>query len=338
MAASKTVAVIMAGGSGTRFWPASRPDLPKQFLKLVGAKSLIQETFDRISAVVAPEDIHICAGASQKELFARELPSFKNLILEPEARNTAPCLMLSLHALLKSGYSADTVMVVLPADHHIQDTPGFEKVLKRAIGCARETGGLLTLGIVPTGAHTGYGYIEAPGAPAEVLKVKRFVEKPSQAKAEEFLEAGHYYWNSGMFVWTLGALEAAFAKHTPADWQKISAAGAAAYKDVSPQPIDVAVMEKAQNIFVVPADIGWSDVGSWDALYQLRAKKPGENIVLSGQCASIESHGCLVKVSSQLKIALVGVSDLVIVEDKGSFLIVPRAKDQLVREAAKALG
>lgn len=327
----------MAGGSGTRFWPASRTDLPKQFLKLVGTRSLIRETVERISSVVAPKDIHICAGTSQKALLAQELPDIRNLILEPEARNTAPCLMLSLHSLLKAGYAESTVMVVLPADHHIQDETGFGKTIRKAVATAKETGGLLTLGIVPTGPHSGYGYIEAPGAPNDVLRVKRFVEKPSHAKAQEFIETGHYYWNSGMFVWTLGALKTAFEKHAPADWQKVCTQGEKAYAQLTAQPIDVAVMEKAQNIFVLPTDIGWSDVGSWDALYQLRAKNPGENVTLSGQCTAIQSEGCLVKVSPQLKVALVGVNDLIVVEDKGALLIVPRAKDQLVREAAKAL-
>jgi len=336
MAVSKAVAVIMAGGSGTRFWPLSQPEYPKQFLKLAGEKSLIAETADRIAPIVGAENIYVCSVKSQAGLLKRELPQVSKLILEPQGRNTAPCLMLTAYELKKAGVTDDTVLVVLPADHFIQNQPAFEKVLTSAIAFAGEKNGLVTLGIVPTSPHTGYGYIETEAGPGPALKVKRFVEKPDRARAESFLKAKSFFWNSGMFVWRLGSLVEAFEKHCAKDWKTLNAEGPeAAYGKLTAAPIDTAVMEKADNLFLFPADIGWTDIGSWNAVYELRAKGT-ETVVISGDVQSIQSQNCLVHLPSGKSVALVGVQDLIVVEKDGKLLIARRDQDQLVREAAKA--
>ena len=335
MAGPKTVAVIMACGSGTRFWPLSQPTFPKQFLKLAGEKSLIAETAERIAPIVGGENIYVCSVEAQAPLLRRELPQVPNLILEPQGRNTAPCLMLTAYHLQRAGISDDTVLVVLPADHYIQDRPAFEKVIRAATELAREKDALVTLGILPTSPHTGYGYIETEGGAAP-RKVKRFVEKPDRAKAESFLAAKTFFWNSGMFVWRLGTLVRAFEKYCTADWKTLCAEGpAAAYPKLTAAPIDTAVMEKADNLFLFPADIGWTDIGSWNAVYELRAKST-ENVVLSGDVKNIRSQSCLVHLPAGKSVALVGVEDLIIVEKDGQLLIARRDQDQLVREAAKA--
>ena len=336
--------IIMAGGSGTRFWPLSQPSFPKQYLTLLGERSLIQQTVDRVLPLTDPSRIFICSGANQKNLIHDQLPEISQLILEPVGRNTAPCLMLSLDELLRRGFDPDSVMIVLPADHFITDTEGFLERLRLASRVAVETKGLITLGIVPTSPHTGYGYIEARSKDRHpvhpVFPVQRFVEKPDRARAEEFLHQKNFYWNSGIFVWTLGALAKAFEKYTPDAWKKISGRRsqddlARIFSELESIPIDIAVLEKADNIFVIPANIGWSDVGSWDALYQLQTEGNGGNAILSGNVKTVESAGCLVKVSEGKKVALVGVKDLVIVENNGTLLIARRDKDQMVRQAAK---
>ncbi len=336
MAAPNVVALIMAGGSGTRFWPLSNGEYPKQFLKLTGEKSLLSVTMDRIAPVVGKENVWVCALASQKALFQKEVPEFKNLILEPQAKNTGPCLMLSAYSLLKQGFSEDAVMIVLAADHHIEKVETFQKLLLSAVALAREKECLVTLGIIPTHPHTGYGYIEADMSTRPV-RVKRFVEKPDQKRAEEFLRAKNFYWNSGMFVWRLGSIVKAFEKFCSSDWKALNSQGPEkAYPHLTSQPIDKAVMERADNIYLLPTEIGWSDIGSWGALYELRTEKEGANVVLSGNAKVIQSEGCLVHLPAGKSVALVGVKDLVVVEKDGHLLIVQKEKDQLVREAAKA--
>jgi mannose-1-phosphate guanylyltransferase len=339
MAAGEPVAVIMAGGSGTRFWPLSKPSLPKQYLKLLGDRSLIQETVARIAPLVSGSRVFIASGLGQAGLLREQLPRTP-LILEPQGRNTAACLILSVVELERGGVSPDTVMFVLPADHHIARGEEFLRLLRQAAELATSTRGLVTLGIVPTSPHTGYGYIEARAGGNGPREVARFVEKPTRARAEEFLRRGNFFWNSGMFIWTLGALREAFQRHMPEAWRRISSAHtadelSAAYAATESVPIDVGVLEKASNLYVIPADIGWSDIGSWDALHGLLAKEPGDQVVLSGDARGVESRGCLVSVPAGKKVALVGVEDLIVVESEGTLLIARRDQDQLVREASK---
>lgn len=339
------IALIMAGGSGTRFWPASTQQKPKQYLSLWGDESLIQMTAKRVEPLVPSSHLYICSTESQRRWLEEQLPEVAHpgwLVLEPTGRNTAPCLMLSTLTLKKAGYSDDTAMVVLPADHHIANETAFQKLLREAFALAVQTNGLITFGITPTSAHTGYGYIEAgkPLPSSQARTIQRFVEKPDAATAETYYRSGNFFWNSGIFVWTLGSISNAFQRFMPNEWKLLEQSlsqPATAYAKLPSIAIDVAVMEKSDNGFVLPApDLGWSDVGSWNALYELRQEQnPTDNVVLSGKVTSLESSGCLVKARSSRQIALVGVEDLVIVEEGDRLLILKRSKDQLVKKLSE---
>ena len=334
------VAVIMAGGSGTRFWPLSRADKPKQYLNLLGERSLIQQTVDRIIPIIPYSHIFVCSSQQQESLLKQQLPELSGWILEPSGKNTAPCVLLSVLTLLQRGFSPDTTMVVLPADHYIAHIQVFQNLLTKAAAAARTHKGLVLLGIVPDQPHTGYGYIEAGDTVGgEVRKVQRFVEKPDRARAEAFLKSGGFWWNSGIFIWRLGTIAEALQKYLPAEWELLHNVRtprelAQAYDKLTAAPIDVAVLEKASNTLVIPADMGWSDIGSWDALYQMRRSPETGHAVMAGEVGSIDSRGCLVLANGK-KVALVGVEDLIIVEDGDTLLIASRAQDQKVRQAAK---
>jgi mannose-1-phosphate guanylyltransferase/mannose-6-phosphate isomerase len=340
MAEGKFVSLIMAGGSGTRFWPMSRKDLPKQYLNLVGNTSLIQQTAQRLEALSSPEDIYICSGESQKSLLQKQLPQIKNLILEPAAKNTAPCIMLSVATFLAKGYSRETVMGVFPADHYIRNQAAFGEILNAAATTARKTKGLVTLGIKPTSPHTGYGYIEATAQAASGFSpAKRFVEKPTLEKAKEFLGSGNFYWNGGIFAWTLGAIEEALLKFCKEDFEAIQKASPSdlprVYQSVKSLPIDKAVMEKASNVFIVPAEMGWSDVGSWSAIHELEAPTDKENVGDNTHCHFLEASGNLVKAPAKKKVAIIGVSNIIVVDTGDSLLIVDKSHDQMVRKIAE---
>jgi len=346
MEEADSIAVILAGGSGTRFWPLSRKDRPKQYLNLFGESSLIQQTVDRILPLIPQDRIFICSAEDQKRLIEEQLPGISHRILEPEGKNTAVALMLSVVELLRQGFTLDTVMIAFPADHYIRHSTRFLDVLARAVSFARESHGLVTLGIPPTSPHTGYGYIETATDPSThaadaAMKVRRFLEKPDRKTAETIFRQNNIFWNSGIFIWTLSSLSSAFQKWMPEAWNRISHYRGQKelreiYQSLESIPIDIGILEKAPNVFVFPAsDIGWSDVGSWDALYQLHRSEDG-NVNLGGTVSPIESRGCLVKVDGK-KVALVGVEDLIIVECGDTLLIAHRSKDQWVRQAAKTL-
>lgn len=340
MAENDLAAVILSGGSGTRFWPLSRKHLPKQYLTLFGGRSLVQDTFDRLAGAVDPKNIYTISTRLQKPLLEAQLPEVDHHLFEPEGRNTGPCLMLTAIELMKQGRPPGTVLAVLPADHYIVDKEAFRQALKKAADYARREDALVTFGITPSHPHTGYGYIESgESVGGGVHRVKRFVEKPDRTKAETFLAAGTFHWNSGMFVWKLGTLVAAFEDHAAAAWNAILSASdrEKAYYELKAEPIDTMILEKAKNVFVVPARMGWSDVGSWSALFDLKPKDGQENCVLGGRAVALESRRCLVAAPKDRTVALVGVEDLIVIESDGYVLVCRRDKDQLVREAAKLL-
>lgn len=332
----------MAGGSGTRFWPASRPENPKQYLSFLGGESLIQNTVSRLAPDIADGDVYVCSTTSQSSLLKKQLPSLKHLISEPEGKNTSACVALSAIEMIKSGLPLDTVMLTLPADHFISDEKGFRKLLQQAATLAREKNLLITFGIVPQFAHTGYGYIEQGAALGNTgaFQVSRFVEKPDQKKAEEYLATKRFHWNSGMFVWTLGAIASAFKEFLPKMWSEIEAAVqkntlATAYSKIESIPIDVGIMEKAKNVAVIPADIGWNDVGSWSAVYDLQKPDSKGNVVLNAPTSLTDASNCLVFAPSHVEVGLVGVKDLIVVVDGNRVLVCHKDSDQQVRETAK---
>ncbi len=333
------VAVIMAGGSGTRFWPLSTKRVPKQYVNLMGARSLIQDTVHRTSKLFSLADTFIVSTASQKSLLKKQLPKIKNLVFEPEGKNTAPCLMLTAKRLLDKGYPGSTVIGVFPADHTVANQKEFEKVLTHAMHFAAETSGIVTLGIVPDSAHTGYGYIEKKEAVVgweAVFHVNKFKEKPDVKTAGEYLVSGRYYWNAGIFVFRLDTIVKAFEEFLENDWNKIIAAKNEtqiknAYKKLASTPIDIAVLEKSPFVYVIPSDMGWSDIGSWNALASLKSEteQAQKNTLL------IDSHNNYVHSVTNKNIALIGCEDLIVIETKDSLLICKKESDQQVREAAK---
>jgi len=338
------VIVVMAGGSGTRFWPMSQKNRPKQFLSLLDNKSLLQQTIDRVLSLTAPEKIFVCSLESHKPLLDQQLSKIPNVLLEPEGKNTAPCLMYSVVELLRRGISLDTPMIALPADHYVGNVEEFSSLLMTAVKFASKSNGLITFGIVPSSAHSGYGYIEAAERVEEekisVMRVKRFIEKPNPELAGELIQLQHCYWNSGIFVWTLRAISEAFEKWMPSKWNHMRECQSPEelreiYRSFSSIPIDVAILEKATNVYVIPSDIEWSDLGSWNALYELEVKNGSNNAVLSGDVISKEAHGCLVSVTPGKQVALIGIDDLIIVERDNAILIAHRSQDQQVRDISK---
>ncbi len=332
-------AIILAGGSGTRFWPASRRALPKQLLPLAGRPNepLIAATVRRIEPLVPLERVWVATGSHL-------------VAATPVARNTAPCIGWASATIARA--DPEAIVAVLPADHFIGDEAAFREVIERALGAA-EQGWLTTVGVVPTRPETGYGYIEVgePVAPG-VHGAVRFVEKPSAAAAEQFVATGRYLWNAGMFFFRAKLMREAIETHVPAlaaGLERIEAAAALgaeerALADVFPGlpsiSIDHAVMEKAQRIAVVPGRFDWNDVGSWQVAWEMAERDSDGNALPEGSVA-IDAKGNLVKdwsrSASAKRWALVGVDDLVIIETDDAVLVVPRSRVQDVRAVVAAL-
>lgn len=351
---SKVYAVIMAGGAGTRFWPASRSGRPKQLLPLAGDanETLLAATVRRLSPLVTEDRIVVVTGEHLAEATAHAVPGVPpgQILREPAARNTAPCIAWANATVRR--LDPEAVVMVLPSDHFIADERGFQEVLASAVASA-ERGHVTTVGIVPTRPETGYGYIEVGDAlegPARA--VKRFVEKPDRARAASFVEAGpsRYLWNAGMFFFRVRDMTALLEQHLPkvaAGIAKIDAAAGTAgeattVREVFPTlesiSIDHGVMEKAKGLAVVPGDFGWNDVGSWQSAWELADKDEKGNAVGPDDLA-IEAENNLIRSLGARKkpIALVGVNDLVVVETDDAILVIPRERAQDVRLVVDAL-
>jgi len=340
-------AVIMAGGIGSRFWPRSRRATPKQFLNVFGDSTMIQATIQRLSGVVKPEHCHVVTNGLYADLTRKQLPALPggNVMGEPIARNTAPCIAYAAMKLVKQ--DPDAIMVVLPADHRIGDVRAFHDVLAAGIEKAGEYGALVTIGIEPTHPATGYGYIQfdtEAQADDESLRayfVKTFAEKPNQATAERFIDSGDFLWNSGMFMWRAESILDAIAEHLPDVWEAFepisehlgtdgeSAAVEKAYRACPSISIDYGVMERAAKVYVVPGDFDWNDVGDWKAVYDLSDKGPHGNAI-TGNGIVHDSGRCLVQASERL-VALVGVHDLIVVDTDDAVLVCHRDAAQGVK-------
>ena len=342
-----TWAVIMAGGSGTRFWPASRPDRPKQFLTIAGEEPMLRATALRLEGLVPIDRILVVAGAAHAELVREVLPELpaENLLLEPIGRNTLACVALAHFEIERRSPSA--VQIHLPADHVIQPQESLRASLSKAAGVARAHPELVIFGIQPTHAATGYGYLELGPAldeasTAEARRVRRFVEKPERARAQEFLDSGNFLWNSGMFVWGTATLRTALFEHAPQLAQTLEQARPTELDDVYPDlpslPIDVGILEKAGNVCALPIDYSWNDVGSWSALAEVLPSDSQGHFVSGGvQTQSLGSAGCVVHGPRGERIALVGVQDLIVVRSGNTTLICPRERAQDVKRLVEGL-
>lgn len=346
---SSAVVVIMAGGAGTRFWPLSTEETPKQFLALTGERTLIQMSFDRVVDMVGPERILVLTSARYVGLVAQQLPELpsENIVGEPCRRDTAAAVALA--GLLVEHRFGDVPMAVLTADHVIGPVDDFQKALSEAIeNCGERT--LYTLGIKPTYPATEFGYLEMgeplAGGDLEHFALKRFKEKPDRATAQEFVSSGSYYWNSGMFVWKTSDILAEFQEHLPAHLTTLrpmihrvnSADFAEAFGRLERISVDFAILEKAKRIQAVIPRIEWDDVGGWLAVAKYLAEDENENRV-EGKVHILESSANTIFVDGESEeLVLLGVSDLVVVRTEGRTLIASKDKLHLLKAAVAKLG
>jgi mannose-1-phosphate guanylyltransferase len=347
MHAGAVHAVILAGGSGTRFWPASRQSLPKQFLRLAGGRSMLRATFERLAGLVPHDRVLVVTSEEHAARVRSELPEIgsSNVLAEPAPRNTLAAVALAAFEIERR--DRDGVQIVLPADHVIEPVERLRASLAAAVELARAQDVLVLFGIRPTHAATGYGYVEVgepvavqPGSGART--VLRFVEKPDEERARSFLASKRFLWNSGIFVWRTQAIRRALFAHAPAVAAALERAHPEALASVYPAlpalPVDVGVMEKAQNVCVLPVDYLWSDVGSWSALAEaLLAGADGNVHSGAGEVLALDSDGCVVHSEPGALVALLGVHDLVVVQAGGATLVCPRDRAQDVKLVVDAL-
>ena len=331
-------AILLAGGSGTRFWPLSRQDRPKQFLPLTGRASLLVETWRRVRALAPPRRIWVVAPRRLEARVREVLPQLRpdNLVLEPSPRDTGPAVGLGCAAVARCDPRA--IVGVFPTDHVIRDPDEFVRAVGRAVGRARQDA-LVCLGIRPDRPATGFGYLKCRRRPrkGEAVAVDRFVEKPDAKRARQFLRAGNYLWNGGMFVWRAERFLGELGRTEPPILEAVEAylAGRSrAWSQATKLSVDYAVMERAHGVEVVPLDAGWDDVGSWDAAARLRELDPPRE--LAGQSILIDSPGSAVFGSART-IALVDVPGVVVVDTDDALLIVSRDQTEKVRQVVEEL-
>ncbi len=342
-------ALILSGGAGTRLWPRSRRSRPKQFLDLIGEHTLLEETVERVAEIIPMERIFAVAPPEHRLLIHEQLPELRadHVVVEPYPRGNAAAIGLAMAALY--AFDPDAVVAVLPSDHVVEKRSKFRDVLIAATAAA-ERGNLVTLGIAPERPDTGFGYIEAGerldvGAAIPVHRVKRFIEKPKRDVAEKMLAAGGHFWNAGMFVWRVGDVIDAYRAHLPNTARAIDALAAAVgspryesvlaevWEETDRTTIDYGVLEKAENVAVVPADIGWHDVGSWARLAEI--VQGGDNWSSDGHVA-VGSSGNYAWAPGKT-VALVGVEDLIVVDTPDALLIASKERSEEVKEVVDRL-
>ncbi|MFQ5928318.1 MAG: mannose-1-phosphate guanylyltransferase [Acidobacteriota bacterium] len=342
-------AVIMAGGQGTRFWPVSREERPKQFLEIAGPKTMLQETVARLEPLLATEDVFVVCGEKYVHKVRTQLNEMNEdqIIVEPLARNTAPCVGLAA-SYLKRRFTNE-VMAVLPSDHVIQDVDEFHQVLEAAEELARE-GWLVTFGIQPSYPASGYGYLmkgeflgEFRGRPAH--RVARFTEKPDTAQAEYFVKQGCYYWNSGMFVWSIDSILAEIEAYMPELSQRLTEIDRSwedsdrtrkIFSQLGSTSIDYGVMEKSEKVAMLSCRLGWNDVGNWKALEDIRARD-SQGVTSNTSYLNIDSRDCIFYASQGKLGALVGVENLVVVETPDALLVCARDRTEDVKKVVELL-
>lgn len=336
-------AVIMAGGSGERFWPLSTPECPKQFLRLSSGKSLLRETVDRIASLVPIERQVVVAGEQHASLVQQQLPELAsaNLISEPVGRNTAACIGLA--SLFIERRDPDAVIVILPADHHIPQSTAFLGAVVMAIQAARERDGIVTIGVKPNRPETGYGYMRiGPAIDSGVHSVLEFREKPDEKTARHYLESGNYFWNAGIFVVQNRTIQELTRTHLPGHWARLeqirSVVGTARYGDVLAAiyptfekiSIDYGVLEKADNNYMVHGPFEWDDLGSWTALDRVVAQDEDDNVVI-GRHVGIDTSHCIIYEQTGKVVATIGLRDLIIAQTEHGLLICSKSRAQDVR-------
>lgn len=335
----------MAGGIGSRFWPLSRTEKPKQFIDALGiGKTFIQMTYERFARFIPKENFLVMTGEAYKDLVLAQLPMLtpNQVLTEPMRRNTAPCIAYATYKLFRENPQA--TVVVTPSDQYIGDEATFEKVMKQNLEYAQQHDALVTVGITPTFPATGYGYIQVADKREAVSKVIAFKEKPDLATANEFLAAGNFAWNSGMFIWSLESIKYALETYLPNiaslfasvdtyGTEKEQDAINVAFEKSQSISIDYGVMEKASNVYVSCAEFGWSDIGTWGSLYQQLEKDEKEN-VLSGDCFhTANTTGCLIKeLTPNKQVVVDGLKDYLVVDTNDVLMICPREDENRIKD------
>ena len=348
----KVSCLIMAGGTGTRFWPMSTELKPKQYLNLFGENSLLQSTIKRFLQIADADNIYIVSGSSQSEIIEEQAVSLprKNLIYEPLGKNTLPCIGLA--AILAELETPDGIMVVSPSDHLIKNDELFNKTVLTAIKIAEERNGIVTLGISPTYPATGYGYIKTGAEITGKNEIKQFIverfeEKPNFEKASEHIKQGRFYWNSGLFVFKISVFLKAveeFASELYRGLKKIQAekgkpsfgpALDTVYRSLESVSIDYGIMEHAQNVYLVEGNFDWNDLGSWDSVYDVALKDKNGN-VLDGEAVVSDCKNSYIKAGDNL-VAVLGVDDVIVVQDGNTTLVCKRGKSEDVKKIVEQL-
>lgn len=341
--------VIMAGGIGSRFWPMSNESVPKQFLDVLGSgRTLLQMTVDRFSAVCGMENVWIVTSKAFKDLVAEQLPEVpeQNILLEPCRRNTAPCIAYVSWAIKARNPNAN--IVVSPSDHMIADVPEFQRAISQCLEFTAESDAIVTLGIEPDHPETGYGYIEADMSYASltnsnIFRVDSFKEKPSLNLAKEYIAKPNYFWNSGIFVWNVKTIINAFRVFqpqiasvfenlmpyygTPQEQRRIDEV----FPSCESISVDYAIMESADEIYVYPADFGWSDLGSWSSLHKQLPKDSYNNALVGDQIRTYETSNCIIHTSGEREVVVQGLDGYIVVEKDGVLLITKMEEEQRIK-------
>ncbi|MGG8495685.1 mannose-1-phosphate guanylyltransferase [Tenacibaculum sp. TC6] len=343
---SNYYAVIMAGGVGSRFWPVSTEEYPKQFHDMLGTgESLIQKTFNRINQLIPSENILIATNKSYESLVLEQLPKINKsqVLLEPAMRNTAPCILYAALKIHKE--NPDAVMLVASSDHWIEDENEFLNNIKTSFDSCEKEDILMTLGIQPDSPNTGYGYIQFENEFSTIKKVKNFTEKPDLKKAKEFLASGDYLWNAGIFVWSGKSILNAFKQFLPTMFTTLNNETVyntdsekdfieSNYSSCENISIDFGIMEHAKNVFVLPVNFGWNDLGTWGSLYNKLPKDSNENAIVGAQTIFRESNGNMIRTQQGKKVIIQGLSDFIIVEKDDILLICPKENEQDIKQIA----
>jgi mannose-1-phosphate guanylyltransferase len=338
---------IMAGGIGSRFWPMSRTAYPKQFLDVLNTgKTLIQWTYERYTQFIPAENIYIVTSEEYVSIVEKQLPNLpkENILAEPSKKNTAPCIAYISFKLAQKDPQA--TFVVAPSDHLILEQENFQKIVEQSLDFVSNIKALATLGIKPTNPNTGYGYIQYEGLEVSkgVYKVKTFTEKPTVEIAASFLASGDFLWNAGIFAWKASTIIAAFEKYQPEmfelfDGEKANfntASEKQSIQKIYPQcvniSIDIAIMEKAENVYVIPASFGWSDLGTWNSAYEAMEKDYFANAVASDNVIVIDATKCMINAPKDKLVVVQGLDDFIVVDTKDVLLICSKEKEQSIKE------
>ena len=341
--------VIMAGGIGSRFWPMSTPEFPKQFVDVMGCgKSMIQMSVDRLQSVCPIENLWVVTGESYADIVYEQLPDLprENILIEPCARSTAPCIAYACWKIMQKDHKAN--LVITPSDAFVEDIDEYQRIIKEAIEFSQEGNRIVTIGIKPTRPETGYGYIAAGECVSgEIHKVDSFREKPDLQSARQYLAAGNYLWNAGIFVWNVETIVQSIREFAPDLAAKMDVMSEAFYTpeeaakvaEVFPTcekiSIDYAVMEKSDCIYTLPADFGWSDVGTWGSLWTLLDHDDNGNAVIGDNVHLYDCYGCIVHAPNAASIVLEGLKYCVVVEREGRLLVCRLSEEQRIKDFDK---